>query len=118
MSQLDEILAIDAAAFTGPDQMPGGEAVTYKPSGGGSRPINAQVERVPTEEIVIGNQVRMPKMIIEVANNATTGIALSEIDWGGDTVTLAYQKGGTAADHPIVGEVLSQDAGMIRLALG
>lgn len=118
MPQLDEILALDATAYTNPDTMPGGEAVTYKPRAGGTRSINANVVRDIPQEILDGQPVQMPKMIIEVANSVTLGILNTEIDFGGDTVNLAYEKGGTAADHPIIGPVLSQDAGMIRLALG
>lgn len=118
MGLIDEVLSVDAAAFVNPDVMPGGESVTYKPASGGSRSIYANVTRNLSEEIVDGVAVRMPKFTIEVANSATTGISITEINFGGDKVNLAYTKGGTAADHPIVGEVLSQDAGMIRLALG
>lgn len=117
MSIVDSILAIDAPVFVNPDLIPGGEAVTYKPGGTGGRAINANVERDPPEQLGTDGSVRRPKMYIEVANSATAGISATEINYGLDRITVAYPKGATAADHAIVGTLLSQDAGMIRLEL-
>lgn len=115
MGLLNQVILVDAAAFTDTDGF--GESVTYTPLGGSARPIAAFVERDPPERIGGDGSVYRAKMEITVANSATLGILATEINNGGDTVTVAYPQGATAAAHVIVGKPIIQDAGMIRLEL-
>ena len=91
-----------------------GESVTLTPRGGVGRTINAVVtRRVPdgVDGTALGNT---PMIECEIERHATRG-ALT-IDRGGDTITVAATKGGTASAHQIV-TILAEDAGMIRLLL-
>lgn len=115
MGLLNQIIITDAAAFTDTDGF--GETVTYTPVTGSPRSISAFVERDPPDRISPDGDVYRPKMEITVANSATLGILATEIDNGGDTVTVAYPLGATAAAHAILGTPIVQDAGMIRLEL-
>jgi len=117
MSLMDDILALDAAAFTDPDGMPGAETVVYTPLGGSPRTITVNVDRQPPERLGDEGRVYRPMMEIDVANSATTGISATELNTGGDSITIAYPKGGTVEAHRIIGAIITQDAGMIRLEL-
>lgn len=94
------------------------ELLVYKPAGGGTpRTFYGIVDRSPPERIGPDGAVYTPKMEITAANDAASGIAATEIDNGGDAVSVAYRLGDAAADHLIVGEPLSIDAAMIRVAV-
>src|SRR4051812_19063039 len=93
---LRDLMADDAAnVFCNPDDF--GEPVTYTPFGGAARAINAVVWRFPPKE----GDARGHRMRIMVANSATTGIASSEVNPSGDTVTLAYRPGQTPRAYTI-----------------
>ena len=115
MGFLDDALAEDAAIFVDLDGF--GEEVTYTPRVGDAREINAQVQREvrETDEDYQGSLV--PSIIVEVRNSATLGISSDEVNTGGDKITLAERIGGTARAM-LITEVLSQDAGIMRLRLG
>lgn len=91
-----------------------GEDIVYRKWGGGSRPIKAIVTRRPPEVIDGAPHGTAPKIEIDVVNSSTTGISSSEIDRGGDMVTVQRLIGETANDRAIV-KILSQDAGMMKL---
>lgn len=91
-----------------------GEDITYHPSGGSDRAIQAIVTRLGPanlEGLPIG---RAERLEIEVLNDTVFGIACSELNTGGDYVTLAARLG-AAADRRRIVRLLSQDAEMIRL---
>jgi len=92
-----------------------GESIVYRKATGATRTISAVVHRMATETRVTP-QAR-PQIEIEVQNNATMGIAASEINFSTDRVTVAYQRGGTAQTWSIAPTFVSEDAGMIRLSL-
>lgn len=76
-----------------------GESVTYKPSGGSDRAISAIIVRNPPEQVDNpGGRTRANKLSIRVKNNATDGIASTEIDTGGDRINVAPRYGGTAVE--------------------
>ena len=91
-----------------------GEPVTYYPSGGGSRAIAADIIRDPPVRFEGTSRAYAPFMVVSVANDATTGISSSEIDKGGDKIDLPVKKGEIAQKRPLV-QILTQDAGMLRL---
>ena len=79
-----------------------GESITYKPRAGGSRSITGMVDR--TDRSVFGELDRgsATTLTITVPNNVTTGILSTEINLGGDAITVADRHGGTARDRRIV----------------
>ena len=101
-----------------------GEDVVYTPSGGTPRTIKADVDRNPPAGIAEAPQGGVaPVAIVEVANrqSSTTtdtdgvgGISSSELNCGGDTLTLARRVGQTATARPIT-RLVGHDAGMLKL---
>lgn len=114
MGLLDDVMASDAAAFADTDGF--GESVVYTPRGGSPLTITAVVyrgDRMPAPGLAAGS---VADLIVEVRNSSTLGVAMSSINTGGDTITVAKRLGGTAEAFQIV-EILSHDAGMIRVRL-
>jgi len=93
-----------------------GESVTYYPRAGGSRSITAIVNRERPETVDGAPHGSAPLLIIEVANDSTTGISSDEIDLGGDKVKLAVRIGKTTQQR-VIRKILSQDEGMMKLEL-
>jgi hypothetical protein len=118
MGLIDEILAADAAAFVDVDAMPGSEQLVYTKVGGTERTIYGNVTRQLPEAIDEGGQVFVPPLTIWVPNNTTNGIDPTEVNTGGDTITVAMTKGGAAVAIPILGSPISQDAGGCLWAVG
>lgn len=96
-----------------------GEAVTYKPNGGGSRSIDAIVNRNPPAASEAASQglIAPGRMLLTVENDATSGISTDEIDTGGDKVTVALRVGGTATDRPIT-QLVNDDGGCTTFWVG
>ena len=90
-----------------------GESIIYKPRGGGLRPIIAVVDRGGAEGLG-GVPANAPLATILVKNCSADGISSSELDTGGDKVTLAVRIGETARDRNIT-KPLGQDCGMLKL---
>lgn len=118
MGLIDDVLADDAATFVDVDAMPGAEELTYTKVGGTTRTIYGNVTRDPPEALEGANGVFLPAMTIWIPNNTTNGITPTEVNNGGDTITVAYPKGASAVAHPIIGTPLSQDAGGCLWAVG
>jgi hypothetical protein len=91
-----------------------GETITYKPRGGNRRSIKAIVDREGSQALDGVPHGNSPISHITVANNSTIGISSSEIDYGGDKVTISHRAGQTSQDRPIT-KPISQDAGMMTL---
>lgn len=118
MGILDDIIAQDAAfAFLEPDLMPGTEAVVYTPRNGTPRTVNAGVERFALED---REGVPRPRARVTLRNHATAGVLATAVNVGGDTITAAIEKGGTARAYlvslPQDGEW--HDAGVVTLEVG
>lgn len=118
----DEEIAAAAPDFT--DTF--GEPVTYTPSGGSPRTIQAIVDRDPPERIAGAGDLYAPKMTIDVQNDPVNGIDSSAMNLhGADTVTVAYRVGGTPQTFGVYlpppgqgpQERRANDAGMISLDL-
>lgn len=113
MTVFDTQFAFGAA----PDQLANfGESVTYyNRAGDPGRAITAIVERDPPrgiEEVPVRSISDIA--IITVRNDATTGIASTEIDVGGDEIDFPRRIGETARRRGIT-SILSQRGGMLRL---
>jgi hypothetical protein len=120
MGAFNDILIADAAAFTNPDEF--GEEVTYTPlmptASNPIRAINALVIRHPPRPMNASPQWIAPKMMVQVANDATLGITPTQLDTGGDTITVAYKMGGTAQAYKIqLADGAGVDGGMMNLEL-
>ncbi len=89
------------------------EAVTYKPSGGSPKTINALVVRKQIEADeqdqghVLENQCE-----VYLANHAVSGVV--SVQKGKDVLSFPEQPGGTSIDWFVV-DVVSKDDGMWRL---
>lgn len=87
-----------------------GDSITYLPSAGGSRSIQAMIER---ETVESSDGVLAKQMIVRVKNSATEGIAATEINEGGDQVQLPIRVGESAVTKTIL-HVLSTENGLVR----
>lgn len=94
------------------------ESVTYTPKNGVAVTRNAVVMRGVPEPLESNSQTqpfgKTPNLIVWIANDATNGVAT--VDTGGDTITVAKKKGGTAEAFSVA-VILEQDAGMWKLRL-
>jgi hypothetical protein len=94
------------------------EAFTFTPKGGTPREVKGIIDRQPPEQIGSDGQVKKPKTVIAVANDATHGIALSELT-SGATVTFNLRVGvaSTSATVPVSLENMpgNQDAAVLML---
>jgi len=71
-----------------------GEQVTYKKSSGATRVIWALVNRDYDRDLDMN--ITSPIISVVVANNATVGILDTELDTGGDSISVAVRPSGTA----------------------
>lgn len=117
MSIFDDIMAADAQAVCGGEFS---EAVVYTPSNPSAsnpkRTINAVIQRNPPAPLRAAPDYIGPRMIVQVANDATLGISSASLDTGGDTITVAYRIGATPIacklPHPA-----AMDAAMLTFEL-
>jgi len=91
-----------------------GESISYVKAGGTTRAIVAVVDRQPITSIPETPAALRPHMLVYVANSATTGISLAELDCGTDLLRFAARVGGTAEDITLT-RIYSQDAAMLCL---
>jgi len=94
-----------------------GESITYLPHAGGSREIQAIVEREPPAIYDASGNAVMPKAVIRVYNSCRSGIASSEVDPGGDEVEFALNIGDQLPKRMSVMVMQSQDSGVTVLAV-
>lgn len=91
------------------------ESVAYRSLGAGvPRVIAAVVFREALSGSEESGGAVTPVFEVHVANNATTGIASTEIDLGGDTLTFAVRDGLAASPRRIVA-IVTQDEAMLVL---
>jgi hypothetical protein len=116
MGLLDDQLDADAVSFVDTDVF--GEAITYTPLNGAAVSINAVVMRGVPEPLESNSETRQQgksiNLVVFIRNDATYGV--TSVDTGGDKITVARRKGGTA-EAINVGQVIEQDAGMWKLRL-
>lgn len=114
MSLMDDLLAADSALFVDADASFEVEDVSYLPKGGSARTISVQVFRKPPEAVPGAAQGNTPIVEVLVQRHATTGI--STVNRGGDTITIADVRGGTARAR-VISEIISEDTGLFHLRL-
>lgn len=93
-----------------------GETVVYYRADGVTRNITAIVVRESLAIIAELGDIVGANLIVEVQNSATLGISSSEVDTGGDRISVALRNGETATQRSIV-RVLSDSGAYLRLAL-
>lgn len=110
---LRSTIASDAyTVFTSTDDF--AESVTYRPRSGSTRAINAVVMREQIQIIGEDGDTVAPVWQVHVANDTTYGIASTELNLGGDQISLPPRDGKTAESRTIT-QLLIQDNGMLVL---
>lgn len=89
------------------------EAVTYVPSSGSTRSINAVVIRQTVAQVPEGG-FDTPVFEVHVANSATLGVSSAELNVGADAISIPVRIGDTATARTIV-RLIDHDAGMLVL---
>lgn len=93
------------------------ESVVYRFRAGGTRTIDAIIERNPPEFVDANGQVIKVSFIIRIDNDASTGVLSSEVDTGGDEVDLLFELGDSVVSTRTVERLISQDSGVTVLGL-
>ena len=92
------------------------EDIIYLPAGGGSREIRGIVNREMPEDIPGAPHGNTPVLTVSTANDATAGISSSELNTGGDRITIDVRAGKVATNRKVT-RLLAEDAGMIKVEL-
>lgn len=94
-----------------------GESIVYLPYGGGSREIEAIVDRNPPAIFDAAGNTVLPQFIVRVYNSCRSGISSREIDTGKDELKFVRRIGEVIPTAFSVGMMLSHDAGVVQLAV-
>lgn len=94
-----------------------GESITYTPLGESGRTFDAILERSPPSIYDSAGNVVTPAFIVRFHNDATLGVAASEIDTGGDTIELVPVLGSAVKKTYQVIRLISQDSGVCQVAV-
>lgn len=94
-----------------------GEPVIYYPLAGGTLSIDAIVERDPPAFYDAAGNVVLPSFTIRIDNNCKTGRLASDVNTGGDEVDLIAEIGDSKPTRTTVLKIMSQDSGVVVLAL-
>ena len=92
-----------------------GESVTYRPRSGGTRAITGIVITDAATIAALVEDVSQVRCIVRLLNNATTGIAASEVDLGGDKIDAPLRDGDSATTLAIK-QLVNDDAGWTSVA--
>jgi hypothetical protein len=118
-ADFDNVIIEDAAAIVSSDEGEFAEEATYRPRTGDDRAIDAIVIRNPPATPDELQRGITPSLEIVVKNTTTRGIALSELDTGGDAIVLKIRLGGADAAEPLMlPEPAMQDAASITFRIG
>lgn len=94
-----------------------GESITYLPGNGGSRSINAIVERDPPAILDAAGNAVFPRATIRVFNSCRSGISSKEIDTGKDEIEMPLRIGDALPKRFSMMQMQSQDSGVTSIAL-
>ena len=94
-----------------------GESITYWPRAGGSRPIEAIVEREPPAVYDASGNAVMPRAVIRVFNSCRSGISSREVNSGGDEIEMMLNIGDQLPKRMSIMVMQSQDSGVTSLAV-
>lgn len=92
------------------------ESIVYMPREGGQRTISAIVNRSPPADMNgVPYAQAIPVYHVQVANNATTGISVDELDTNKDQIELPDKDGGTVTTTRTITKLIEQDSAMLLL---
>jgi len=112
MTDFNDQLTVDADQFTSI----AGVSMVYKPAGGGTRSITGIIIYDGTAPLP-GFDATTLSFGISVKNDSTHGISSDELSEGGkDKIAIEPRIDLAAMDRPIT-RIISQDAGMLQLAV-
>ena len=94
-----------------------GESITYLPTAGGRRPIQAIVERNPPAIFDASGNAVLPTATVRVNNSCRSGISSREVNIGTDQIEMIGKIGETLPKTFSLMTMTSQDAGVTVLAL-
>lgn len=94
-----------------------GEPVVYRFAGGGTRSIDAIIERNPPAIFDAAGQPLLIELVIRVYRHQTLGVLSHEINRGSDSVDLRRRVDDATLSRMTVTRKLSDDSGVIVLAL-
>ena len=94
-----------------------GESITYLPSKGGSRQIQAIIDRDPPAILDAAGNAVLPLATIRVNNSCRSGIASSEVDTGSDEIEFPLKIGEAIPKRFSIMQMMNQDAGITVLAV-
>ena len=94
-----------------------GEPVVYYFAGGGSRSINAILERNPPAIFDQAGNPMQIEIVMRVRRHVTKGILSNEVNRGIDAVEILRRVDDAAATRYTVVRKLSDDGGVVTLAL-
>lgn len=94
-----------------------GESITYWPRGGGSRSIDAIVEREPPAIYDASGNAVMYKAILRVYNSCRSGISSRELNNGGDEIDMLLKVGDQVPKRMSIMAMLSQDSGVTHFSV-
>lgn len=94
-----------------------GESIVYAPLAGGERPIEAIIEREPPAIFDVAGNAVLPKAILRVTNSCRSGVASNEIDTGSDEFEFVLNVGEVIPKRFSVLRVISQDSGVLQVAV-
>ena len=93
-----------------------GEQIVYVPANGAERPIDAQVNRSAGQAIDFSGGIVSYRIIIEVHNNASCGIASHELDQGTANIKVARRVGGPLTEL-CVAQLINAEGGVTKIAV-
>ena len=94
-----------------------GESITYLPATGGSREIQAIVERDPPAIFDAAGNAVLPLATVRVYNSCRSGVASDEVDTGSDEFEFPLKIGETLPKRFSIMQMMSQDSGVTVLAV-
>jgi hypothetical protein len=94
-----------------------GEPVTYYFAGGGSRSIDAIIERNPPAIFDQAGNPMQIDIVIRLKRHATSGVLSNEVNRGSDSVEVKKRVDDAAVSRFTVVRKLSDDSGVLVLAL-
>lgn len=94
-----------------------GEWIVYLPNGGGERRIRAIVDRDPPAILDAAGNAVIPQFIVKTSNSCRSGISSREMDTGKDQLKFVKRIGETLPATLSIGQMISQDAGVVQLAV-
>ena len=91
------------------------ETVVYRPYAGGTRSVPALVDRWGRQ--AQAGMPAAPGFLVTVLNDATAGVAATEVNTGGDRIDVAEFHGGTPITRQILG-MTAEDGDWTELSVG